>query len=210
MVHDDIEGKTVDVVLADQIGLVGLVHRSLKALTLADEFAADVDEAGVCPHGESGDETALDEEMRIVPHDLAILAGARFGFVGVDHEIMGPPVGLLGHERPFESGGKARTAASAQARGLHLIDDPIAPLLEDGFGAVPSAARAGALEAPVVKAVEIGEDAVLVLEHHGRLDESSVGGFGVAASRTFAGSPGFLASASLNAGLRVCPPLPRA
>jgi len=41
------------------------------------------------------------EEMRIVPHDLAILAGARFGFVGVDHEIMGPPVGLLGHERPF-------------------------------------------------------------------------------------------------------------
>src|SRR5262249_38524411 len=69
--------------------------------------------------------------------------------------------------------------------------------------------RAGTLKAPVVQAVEVGEDAVLVLEHQRRLDESSIGGFGVTASRTFAGSPGFLAAASLRAGSCLSPPLPR-
>jgi hypothetical protein len=88
-VHDDIEGKAVDVVLADEIGLVGLVHRRLQALALAHELAADVDEAGMRPHGEAGDQAAFDQQMRVVPHDLAILAGAGLGLVGVDHEICG-------------------------------------------------------------------------------------------------------------------------
>ena len=166
VVHDDIEGKTVDVVLADEIGLVGLVHRGLQAVAFAHEFAADVDEAGVCPHGESGDETALDEEMRIVPHDLAILAGAGLGLIGVDDEIARPPVGrLLGHERPFQPGRKSRPAPAAQAGGLHLVDDPVAALVDDRFRAVPGAAAPRALEPPIVEAVEIPEDAVLVVEH---------------------------------------------
>src|SRR5215831_19237269 len=212
VVDDDVERKAVDVVLADEIGGIGLVHRRLQAFSFADEFAADIDEAGMRAHGEAGDQAALDQEMWVVAHDLAVLAGAGLGFIGVDHEIMRPTVGLLGHERPFESGRKAGAAAPTQPRGLHLVDNPIAALLEDSLGAVPGTARAGALEAPIVEAIEILEDAILVREHHDRLfaDESPMGGLGTAPSRTFAGAPAVLASASPNAGSRGCPPFFRA
>src|SRR5215467_9616586 len=150
--------------------------------------------------------------MRIVPHDLAVLAGTGLGLIGVDREIMRAAVGLLGHERPFQAGRKTGSAAATQPRSLHLIDDPIAALLEDDLGAVPGATRARPLEAPVVEAVEIGEDAVLVLEHHDRLfaDASPTGGRGIGSSRTLADLLAFLASASHNAACRGCPPLPRA
>ena len=151
----EVEVAAVDVVLADQLGLVGLVDRGLQALALADELAAHVDVAGVRAHREAGDQAALDQEMRIVPHDLAVLAGAGLGLVGIDHEIVRPAADLLGHERPFQPGREAGAAAPALARRLHLVDEPVAALLEDRLGAVPGAARARALEAPVVLAVEI-------------------------------------------------------
>ena len=48
------------------------------------------------------------------------------------------------------------------------------------LGAVPGAARHGALQAPVVQAVEIGEDAILVGEHD--LDYTFDTGFGALSS----------------------------
>jgi hypothetical protein len=211
MVHDDIEGKAVDVILADEIGLVGLVHRRLQALALAHKLAADVDEAGMRPHGEAGHQAAFDQQMRVVAHDLAILAGAGLRLVGIDDEIMRPPVGLLRHERPLEAGGKACAAAAAQAGGLDLVDNAIAALLEDRFGAIPRAPRARARKPPVVQAVEVRENTILILEHQDCLfaDASAAGGLGAGASCTFAASPGFLASASRNGGPCVLPPLPR-
>ena len=74
-----VEREAVDVVLADQPRLIGLVDGALQRLALADELAADVDVGGVRPHGEAGDQAALDQEMRIVPHDLPVLAGAGLG-----------------------------------------------------------------------------------------------------------------------------------
>ena len=100
-----------------------------------------------------------------MPHDLAVLAGAGLGLVGIDDEVVRPPVRLLRHERPFEAGREAGAAAAAQARGLDLVDDAVAALLQDRLGAVPGAARPRAFEAPVVQAVEVLEDAVLVGEH---------------------------------------------
>ena len=162
----DIERPAVDIVLADQLGLIGLVNRGLQMFALPDEFAADVNVTGMGAHREARDQTALDEEMRIVPHDLAVLAGPGFGFIGVDHEIARPSVGgFLGHERPFQPGRKAGPAAPAQAGGFHLADDPVAALVDDTLGAVPGAAPARALEAPIVQAVEVLEDAILVVEH---------------------------------------------
>ena len=211
VVDDDIEGEVVNVVLADEPGLIGLVHRRLQAFAFPDELAAHVDVAGVGAHREAGEQTALDQEVRIVPHDLAVLARAGLGFVGVDDEIMRPAVGMLGHERPFEPGREPGAAAPAQPRRLHLVDDPVAPLFQEGLGAVPGAARARAFQAPVVQAVEVGEDAILVFQHHDRLfaDASPTGGFGTA-SCTFAASPGFLASPSLSAGSCRSLPFPRA
>ena len=144
----EIERKAVDVVLADQPGFIGLVDGRLEPLALEDVFAAEIDVGRVRPHGERGDERALDQRVRIVAQDLAVLAGARLGFVGVDDEIVRPlRIDGLGHERPFEAGRESRAAATAQARGLHLRDDPVASLVDDRLGVVPIAARPRALEA---------------------------------------------------------------
>src|SRR6185437_4792595 len=86
----------------------------------AHEFAAEIDVAGIRGHRSAGIEATLDEKMRIVPHDLAVFAGAGLRLVGIDHEIMRPVADLLGHERPFEAGREACAAAPALARRLHL------------------------------------------------------------------------------------------
>ena len=163
----NVEGPAVYVVLADEIGRIGFLDRCPHPGVLEPVLAANVDVAGMRLHGEGGDEAAFDQKVRIVAQDFAILAGARLGFVRIDDEIGGPRRVRLRHEGPFEAGRKAGAAAPAQARGLHLIDDPVLALVDDGFGIVPAPARLRALQAPVAEAVEIEEDAVLVFEHRG-------------------------------------------
>src|SRR5262249_19620366 len=145
---------------------IGLVDRDLEILRFERKLAANVDVGGDRAHGEAGDQAALDQHMRVEPHDLAVLAGAGLGLVGIDDEIGRTPVRLLGHERPLETGRETGATAAAQIRSLDLIDDAVAALGEDVLGAVPDAAALGAGELPVVLAVEIEEDAVLVLERH--------------------------------------------
>src|SRR5271166_639512 len=127
-----VERPAVDVVLADELRFIGLVDRRLEALALEDVFAAKIDVGRMRAHGEGGDERALDQCVRIVAQDLAILAGAGLRLIGVDDEIVRPlRIDILGHERPFEPGRKARAGAPAQARGLHLGDDPVAALVDE-------------------------------------------------------------------------------
>ena len=164
VVDDEVEIPAVDVVLADQPGRIGLGDRRLQPLALADELAAHVGVAGVRPHREGGEQRALDQQMRVVAHDLPVLAGAGLGLVGIDDEVVGPGI-ALGHERPLEARRKAGAAAAAQAGVLDLGDDPVVALVDQGLGVVPGAARLGAGELPVLEAVEVPEDAVLVLEH---------------------------------------------
>ena len=59
-------------------------------------------------HGEAGDQAAFDQLVRIVAHDIAVLAGARLALVGIDHQIMRPRPRFLGHERPFQAGRETR------------------------------------------------------------------------------------------------------
>ena len=92
MVDDDVEVPAVDVVLPDEPGFIGLVDRRLQALPLANELAAHIDEGGVGAHGETGDEAAFDQGVRVVAENLAVLAGSGLGLVGVDHEIVRPAV----------------------------------------------------------------------------------------------------------------------
>ena len=162
----EIEWPAVNIVLADEPRVVGLCDRGLEMMALLDEFAAHVDIGRVRAHGERCHERALDQRVRVVAHDLAVLAGARLGFVGVDGKIV-RTLGIdgLGHERPFEPGREARASTPAQARGLHFSDDPVAPLVEDRLGPVPIAARPRALEATIAEPIEIGEDAILVFQH---------------------------------------------
>jgi hypothetical protein len=68
-------------------GLIGLIDRGADS-PAADEFAADVDVASVCRHRCACDQAAFDQEMR-VGHDLAVLAGAGLGLVGIN-KVMRP------------------------------------------------------------------------------------------------------------------------
>src|ERR1700683_2270864 len=165
MVDDDVEIPAVDVVLPDELRLKGLLDCRLQPLALADEFAAYVDVAIVHTHGAAGDQAAFDQQMRIVAHDLTVLAGTGLGLVGIDHEVMRPARRFLRHERPFQSGWKADAAAATLARGLAFVDQTLAAFGENILGAVPGAAGAGCIELPAVMAVEILEDAVLIGEH---------------------------------------------
>src|SRR6185312_13077845 len=105
------------------------------------------------------EDAALDQFVRIVAQDVAVLAGAGLALVGVDDEIA-RPLALLRHERPFEPGREAGAAAAAQPGFLAFVDDPVAALGDDGLGAVPVAAPARPGETPIVLAIEVGEDAV--------------------------------------------------
>ena len=51
----------------DQPGLARLRNGVFEPLGLAEEFAADVDEGGVRPHRETGQQRAFEQFMRIVP-----------------------------------------------------------------------------------------------------------------------------------------------
>jgi NADH-quinone oxidoreductase subunit E len=55
---------------------------------------------------------------------------------------MRPAVALLRHEGPFEARREAGAASATLARGLHLVDDGVAALVENGLGVVPAAALA--------------------------------------------------------------------
>ena len=149
VMDDEVEIPAVDVVLADQLRLIGLIDRRLQVLALADEFAAHIDVAGMrAPWRSSAirqPSTRRCGSCRMISRSLQVPGS---DFVGIDHEIMRPLVDLLGHERPFEPGREAGAAAAAQARLLHLVDDGVAALFEDRLGAVPGAARARALRGP--------------------------------------------------------------
>ena len=152
-------------VLADQPGRVGLVDRGIENTRFVMEFAAAVDIGRAGAHRETGQQTALDQLVRIVTHDLAVLAGTGFGFVGV-HDQIGRTAGVfLRHERPFEACRETGTATAAQAGFFHLVDDPVASLGENIPGPVPVAAGFRALETPVMEAVEVRKDTILVVQH---------------------------------------------
>jgi hypothetical protein len=103
--------------------------------------------------------------MRIVPHDVPVLAGSGLRFIGVDDQIMRPFAHLLGHEGPLEAGREAGAAAPPQAGGLDLVDDGVAPAGDDVARPVPGAALHCPFQAPVVEPVKVLENTVLVSEH---------------------------------------------
>src|SRR5208283_2740311 len=123
-------------ILADQTAVIGFVDRGLQTLCLVIELAPDIDVAIVDSHPRRGQQAPLDELVRLVAQDVAVLAGARLAFIGIDAEI-GRMVALFRHERPFQPGRKAGAAAAAQPGFLDLLDDPVASLEDQLLGAVP-------------------------------------------------------------------------
>ena len=96
-------------------------------------LAADIDERAVDAGGVGGDQDPLDQHVRVLLHQLAILERPRLGLVGVADEVL---VHLaLRQERGLLAHREARAAATAQAGVLELV--------EHLLGAISSALRSG-------------------------------------------------------------------
>ena len=140
-------------VLADQPRVISLADRLFERDPLIDIFAADIDVAGVRAHRVGGDQAALDQQVRIVAHDFPVLARARLGFVSVDDQIVRPFADFLGHEGPFQAGRETGAATAAQARRLHLVDDPVLTEAQQVGRGIPRAPLLRGLKPRIVNAV---------------------------------------------------------
>src|SRR5690606_27712736 len=93
-------------------------------LEVLERFVVELAAQVVVTHGRAGgiagDRHALDHRMRVVAQDVAVLAGARLGLVGVAEDVLLHLA--LGHEAPLQPGREARAAAAAQARLLDHLD----------------------------------------------------------------------------------------
>lgn len=108
-------------VLAQESLFVGLVNGHLDIGAFVVELAADVNVSGTGAHGFAGDQTALDQLVRVVAHNLAVLARARLALVGVDDQVTRTAVRRLVHEAPLHPAGESGTSSPPQTRFLHLI-----------------------------------------------------------------------------------------
>jgi hypothetical protein len=69
-----------------------------------------------------------------------------------------------GSSVPFQSGWESCSSSAPQARCLDFVDDPIPPHQHEVLGPVPVTALHRTLDERVTLSVDVGEDAVLVLE----------------------------------------------
>src|SRR5260370_4759982 len=82
-------------------------------------LVADIRDAALRSGDQAGDDHALDEEMRQVSHDEAVLDGAGLAFIGVADNIF-HGIRLLADEIPFHAGGKSGAAHAFQLGGFEL------------------------------------------------------------------------------------------
>lgn len=76
-------------VLANETGFVRLLDGALEHSSLVVELSSDIDVCGGSVHGASSNETALDELVWVLAHNLAVLAGAGLALIGIDDEVAG-------------------------------------------------------------------------------------------------------------------------
>jgi hypothetical protein len=126
------------------------------------EFLAHVDVGQLRVHGETGDGHALDQLMRVLMHDVAVLEGAGLGFVRVADEI--DRLGVRRRdEAPLHARGESRTATTAKTAGFDLVGDGAALHLERLLELLVAAVLQVALDGGIVAdAVDVFEDETLL------------------------------------------------
>ena len=106
-------------VLAEVARLARLGERGVEHVGLVRVLAADEDERLVGADRVGADDHPLDEQMRVLLHQLAVLERAGLGLVGVADEVLvHRPLGDEGHLLAHREAG---AAAAADARVEHLL-----------------------------------------------------------------------------------------
>ncbi len=108
-------------VLADVARGGGLRQRRVEDPRLRLVLAADVDEGVIDAGAVCGDHDPLDQHVRALLQQLAVLEGARLGLVGVTDQVTVHV--SLRQERGLAPGGEAGAAAAAQPGGIEFGDD---------------------------------------------------------------------------------------
>ena len=145
-----------------EAGIIGFLDGLLQVGGLVVELSSDVDVASPGTHGSTSNQAALHQGVRVVPHDLTILASSRLTFVSIDDQVLGAAIVRLVHEAPLETTGESSSTPPSQPTGLDLVNDPLATLLHNLLGLVPLASLHGSLQPPVVATVNVSEDSVSI------------------------------------------------
>jgi hypothetical protein len=136
---DDVEVDAgAEDVFAEEASGVGIGHGFFDDLEEVAVLAAQIDEAELRADGQASDHGAFDDGVRIFEEDDVVFAGAGFGLIAVDQDVLGF-LGDFGHEGPLHTGGEACTATATEAGYLHRVDDPLGTLrdcLLDGLVAI--------------------------------------------------------------------------
>ena len=153
---------------AKEASIISLPDGLLKVGGLVVELSSDVDVPSSGTHGSTSHQASLHQGVRIVAHDLTILASSWLTFISVDNQVLWAAIVGFVHEAPLEATGESSTTPTSESTGLDLIDDPLATLFHNLLGLVPLAALHGALQSPVMATINISENSVCV-SHRAKL-----------------------------------------
>src|ERR1019366_4654260 len=109
---------------AEQAAAAPEFQDSIQVIEQIAVFAAQIEHAFARADGEGAQRHALEYQVRLGGEQDAIVEGPGFAFVGIaDHVVrlaLGFAAGL-----PFQAGGEAGAATSAQIRRLELSNQPL-------------------------------------------------------------------------------------
>ena len=108
--------------MAEKARLAAFLEQVFQEREQISVFAAQVDNPGGRPHAVTGDGHALEDQVRRLGEDHAILERAGLALVGVAHHDL-VVSRRRARELPFHAGGEARAPASTQTRNLDALDD---------------------------------------------------------------------------------------
>ena len=109
-------------VRADQPLRPRLGNGRLEEARALGKLATDVDVGLLHLVRPAGDHDPLDELVRILVDDVAVLERAGFGLVGVGDQVNGLAAPAV-EQTPLDAAGEAGAAPAAQAGLLHLVDE---------------------------------------------------------------------------------------
>merc|ERR1719295_45124 len=151
-------------VLPQKALVVSLFDGNLEVCCLVVEFSSGVNVCGPCAHGTSCDQASFNQLVGVVTHNLSVLASSWLSFVCVNDEVLWSAVVWLVHEGPLHARGEAGAAPTPQTAHFDLVDDPVGALVHDLLSLVPVTPLHGSFESPVMPAVKVLEDPVLVCQ----------------------------------------------